>query len=541
MSACPVTTVPACQPFVLNIPQERKLKSLCIAFGFLFAAASANAAIVDFEANPRQIESGESVTVSWRATNARSCALSARGQTRSFPTSFSVSAPLEETTTLTLRCGSSTEQLTVNVIDGSPEPGPGPEPDPEPEPEPDPDPQPDPDARDLNFSVVPEVVEAGGTTTASWAASWADSCHAEGFGQHRQVPTVFSAAVTVNETSEFTLTCDGVTESVTARVEEPSDPDPGPGPGPDPDPGSCGDLGRGIADPCAALGFDVFGDHAIDRVVSGGQGEMDLSAQGSASDPYVIDARRATFSRLGVTGQYVIVLGGTVNAPSASGPFLATHNCRNCVVRDVEVSGPGTDESHSSAVTLSDNSVWIGGSIHGFGDNRQNAREQDFHGMKLLSSHVWVIDAEIYDVSGDSIQCGDTSRGSCSNVYISGGYMHDNRENAIDVKDSSNVVISGVRMAGFRPTASSSGNAVILHDHAVDAKVFDNMISDVPLGIVSSGLSGHTIEGNTVTASSVGIQLRNTDDLTVRNNDISAPECVENQGGTSGSIQTGCN
>lgn len=430
---------------------------------------------------------------------------------------------------MTLRCGSSQKRLTVNVVDDSPGPGPGPGPEPEPE------------ERELNFSVDPEIVEAGGTTTVSWNAGWADTCRGAGMGQEQRVPTVYSAAVSVNETSTFTLTCDGVTERVTARVEAPSDPDPGPGPNPNPDPGSCGDLGRGIADPCAAFGFDVFGDYDIDRVVSGNQGEVELSGQGTASDPYVIDARRATFSQVNVTGRYVILLGGKVNAPSRRGAFLRTRNCHNCVVRDVEVSGPGTDESHSSAVTLSDNSVWIGGSIHGFGDNRTNAREQDFHGMKLLSSNVWVIDAEIYDVSGDSIQCGDASRGSCSNVYISGGYMHDNRENAIDIKNSSNVVVSGVRMAGFRPTASSSGNALILHDDANNAKIFDNMISDAPMGIVSSGRRGHTIEGNTITTSRVGIQLRNTSNLTVRNNDISAPRCVEVQGGTSGSIQSGCN
>lgn len=498
-------------------------------FLLFFVGASANAAIVEFTASPNPLQSGDTVTVSWRATAARRCSLSGQGQTHWFPASHSLSATVDETTSITLRCGQSQKSLTVNVTDDAPG-GPWPGPDPEPEPE--------PGDEVLNLSILPEVVEAGGTTTVSWNASWADSCSGTGFDS-RRLPTVYSEAVTVDETSTFTVTCDGVTESVTARVEAP----PGPGPDPDPTPGtgSCGNLGRGIPDPCAAFGFDVFANYPVDRVVTGSNGDTELSGNGTASNPYVIDARQATFSRLGVTGQYVILIGGTVKAPSTSGAFFATDNCRNCVVRDFEVSGPGTDQSHSSAVLLSSNSAWIGGSIHGFGDNRQSAREQDFHGIKLLTSNVWIIDAEIYDVSGDSVQCGDASRGSCSNVYISGGYMHDNRENAVDIKDSSNVVVSGVRMAGFSPTASSNGVALVLHDNAVNAKIYDNMISDTTLGVVSSGVSGHIIDGNDITASSVGIQLRSTQNLTVTNNDISAPTCVEQQGGISGNIQSGCN
>jgi hypothetical protein len=81
-------------------------------------------------------------------------------------------------------------------------------------------------------------------------------------------------------------------------------------------------------------------------------------------------------------------------------------------------------------VGIGNNTVWLRGSIQGLGDNRPNAREQDSHGMKIQARDVWVLDAEIYDVSGDSIQCGDASNGDCQRVYIGGGYMHHNRENA---------------------------------------------------------------------------------------------------------------
>lgn len=144
-------------------------------------------------------------------------------------------------------------------------------------------------------------------------------------------------------------------------------------------------------------------------------------------------------------------------------------------------------------------------------------------------------------MSGDSVQIGDASRGTGTRIYIGGGYMHHNRENAIDIKDSRDVVVSGVLMEGFRPTASSPGEAVILHDDAYDARILDNVIRDTTLGIVSSGRSGHLIEGNNITALSEGIQLRATTNITVRQNTISAPICVNLQSGVSGTVQSGCN
>ena len=216
---------------------------------------------------------------------------------------------------------------------------------------------------------------------------------------------------------------------------------------------------------------------------------------------------------------------------------MSASNCSFCVIRDVEVAGPGLDSSHSAAVGMGAFTVWIRGSVHGFGDNRVDAPEQDFHGFKVMSSDVWILEAEIYDVSGDSVQVGDASRGSASRVYIGGGYYHHNRENAVDIKDSRDVVVSGVLMEGFRPTSSSPGEALIVHDDAYDARIYDNTVLDSTLGMVSSGRSGHIMDGNNITALRVGIQLRNTQNITVMNNVIDAPTPIEVQGGVSGTVQ----
>jgi hypothetical protein len=280
----------------------------------------------------------------------------------------------------------------------------------------------------------------------------------------------------------------------------------------------------------------VRGTYLVDQVVTGNRGNTTLTGTGTASNPYVIDARGATFTKLGVTGSYVILLGGKVNAPSGSGPMFGS-SCNRCVFRDVEVAGPKVDSGHSGAVGVASMNVLLRAKIHGFGDNRQSAREQDYHGIKPMVSDVWILDSEIYDNSGDSIQCGDASRGSCSRVYIGGNYLHHNRENAVDIKDSTGVVVSSNRMEGFRPTSSSPGEALILHDDAVDARVYDNVISDSTIGIVSSGLRGHIIDGNSIQAMSIGIDLRGTTNITVTNNTITAPTRIRRGGGVTGTVQ----
>ncbi len=293
---------------------------------------------------------------------------------------------------------------------------------------------------------------------------------------------------------------------------------------------------RGIPDPSAAMGFDVRADYPVTETVTGSQGSKTLGCTGTAAEPCLIDASGATFSSLTLSGSYMVLQGGKVNAPGTDGPHVIV-GCSNCVVRDFEVAGPGVDTGNSSAVRMGSYSVWLGGSIHGFGDNRQDAAEQDYHGMKVMNDDVWILEAEIYDVSGDSVQVGDASRGSASRVYIGGGYFHHNRENGVDIKDSHDVVVSGVYMEGFRPTSSSPGEALVVHDDAYNARIYDNIVRDSTLGMVSSGLTGHIIDGNDIVALSKGIQLRNTSNITVTNNTVVAPLRIEIQGGITGTVQ----
>ena len=301
---------------------------------------------------------------------------------------------------------------------------------------------------------------------------------------------------------------------------------------------------RGIPDPSEALGFDVYADYAVDEVITGLHiGNYNISGNGTASNPYVVDATTATFNvgtgRVAVTGSYVIMKGGTINSTGESAFSPSAHHS---VYRDIDVGGNNTNWSHGAALYPASDTVFLNVTVHDFGVVN-TTQEQDQHGWKIQANNVWILKSESYNMSGDGIQCGDATRGGCSNVYIGGGSYHDNRENGIDVKDSSNVVVSGVVMYGFAGTSSDPGAAYVVHDDAFNARVYDNVIYDARIGVVSSGDTGHIIDGNDIQATFEGIQLRNTRDITVTNNYITAPTCINIQSGISGNsyIQPGCN
>ncbi len=316
-------------------------------------------------------------------------------------------------------------------------------------------------------------------------------------------------------------------------VEEsvPGDPPPPPPPAPGPTPSRY----RGIPDPSTVLGFDPYADFAVDEVISGAQGSLRLTRSGTAADPYVIDATSASFSQVRIAGEYVVFLGGRVDAPVGRGAWFHMLECTHCVVRGAEVVGPGVRTGNSAAVGLGNDSAWIGGSIHGFGD-RNSTIENDFHGIKVcthegIDTNVFILDARIYDNAGDSVQVGDSSRCEANNVYIGGGMFFENRENAVDIKNSNNVVVSGVEMFGFSPTNTDPGSAIVIHDQAKNARVYDNIITDSNIGIVSSGLMGHEITGNSITTNgpqSIGFECRNTYDITFTDNSITATVPVAN-------------
>src|SRR5262249_53205892 len=96
------------------------------------------------------------------------------------------------------------------------------------------------------------------------------------------------------------------------------------------------------------------------------------------------------------------------------------------------------------------------------------------------------------DVSGDAIQSNTPDYPGygrfASDILIEHNWLHDNRENALDIKSTHRLVARYNQMWGFAAVRSSAGMAVQVQYDAQDITIADNHIWDASEGIeVSRG------------------------------------------------------
>ncbi len=106
--------------------------------------------------------------------------------------------------------------------------------------------------------------------------------------------------------------------------------------------------------------------------------------------------------------------------------------------------------------------------------------------------HVWILDNHIHHNSGDAIQfchgCVGGGNGPAS-VFIGRNNMHDDEENAIDLKEFIGpVIISENSIRNYLPSAESNGDAIRINDEGAQGDVWllYNNISNSSLGIEPS-------------------------------------------------------
>ena len=168
---------------------------------------------------------------------------------------------------------------------------------------------------------------------------------------------------------------------------------------------------------------------------------------------------------------------------------------RSCVFRDVPAPIPpaiGTAIVHfwsdSSGLVgeFEDYMVIYQNQIHNNG--YPPANENGVHGVMIAngSRNIWVLENQIYDNGEDNVQIyWNSTRGTLAaqSIYIGGNTIYDESgkmENAVDIKQSSNVVVSSNDCYGYRSTFASDGSAVVLNndDPSNNLWVVNNHIHD---------------------------------------------------------------
>ncbi|MGE0623707.1 MAG: hypothetical protein AB7I04_04555 [Pseudomonadales bacterium] len=152
---------------------------------------------LSFSVSPSTVQSGQTATLSWSATNTTSCQASGGWSGSRAASGSATSTPLTANTTFALNCtgpgGTTTRTRTVTVT-AAPPPTPAPT---------------------LTFSATPGTVQSGQSVTLAWSTTNATSCQAGNGWSGARATSGSESRGPLTSSSSFSLTCSGAGGSVT--------------------------------------------------------------------------------------------------------------------------------------------------------------------------------------------------------------------------------------------------------------------------------------------------------------------------------------
>ena len=247
-----------------------------------------------------------------------------------------------------------------------------------------------------------------------------------------------------------------------------------------------------------------------------GGGQIIFTANGTEQKPVWVrgaskEDRPTIRGEMIVKGSYVFIENLRFDTTKRTLGFREHKSSKlhHAVVRHCAFEGPGEAAGNGSAISINGRSdyrfsdiVVYKNLIHDFGDDDYSA-ENDYHGIAPGKNvdRVWVLENTVYNMGGDSIQVGvantaDSNR--VSHIYIGGNNFSNDRENAVDIKEADNVVISSNVMHGYRSTSSSAGGVVAIHNNPDKVWVINNTIYDGSYGVVTTGATDTWVIGNVI-------------------------------------------
>jgi hypothetical protein len=244
-------------------------------------------------------------------------------------------------------------------------------------------------------------------------------------------------------------------------------------------------------------------------------GGWHISARASAERPVFVrgaspERRPEVRANIAMTGCYVVLenvlqTGQKDITVSPSADETAHH----VAVRRCELIGQRKLQTGSALIAFGQEGldvhhvVFYGNRIFGQGDS-EDPSETDRHGIAVTrhTNNVWVVDNHVSFSQADALQINGWANESTHHVYVGRNCFHDDGENAVDIKEASDVIVSRNLMYGYRHVSGAAFNA-----HRDDGGVFGprnvwvlfNEIHDAYDGIVSMGIKGdfHVI-GNVI-------------------------------------------
>ena len=221
-------------------------------------------------------------------------------------------------------------------------------------------------------------------------------------------------------------------------------------------------------------------------------------------------------------GKYVIfkdILYTPENGTHASNVFIRSNGTApsNFCFRNVESAGDGIVYSTTSggsafgvrgesAVDRAHDVVFYKMRIHDYGDDNYT-EENDYHGITpggLYTSRVWVLDSKIYNMGGDSLQVGQNNAAGdemSDHIYIGRCELYHNYENAVDIKNANDVIVSSNDIHDFYISEGyGQASPIIAHQQNGDTPsrlwIINNKIYNCMQGFRAQDVAGVYLIGN---------------------------------------------
>jgi len=274
---------------------------------------------------------------------------------------------------------------------------------------------------------------------------------------------------------------------------------------------------------------------SIVEIHGGPYGSNSITVAGTSSQPIFFrgvnqDDRPMFTDRIIVNGFYTILenLEFSGAGPAVSIPALS----QNISVRNSEMYGGPV--KNSAGVSVSGKDIVVYNNLIYDNGEWQGLTENDFHGVGVGSpaERVWIVDNEMYHNGGDGVQIssGPEPNPYASYVYIGRNLMYENRENAVDVKESADIIISQNEIYGFSPSqgqATSSGEAITSHHDDRDPMrvwILYNEIYNSSTGITAPTTHTFKTVGNIIYGCGTAISSGSSTDVSHLGNTVYASE-----------------
>lgn len=253
-----------------------------------------------------------------------------------------------------------------------------------------------------------------------------------------------------------------------------------------------------------------------------------LQADGTSSDPVWIIGNQdsqAEFQndwRIRFSSYLIIdnIKWTTINCPIDVRPGTNGENIHHVCFRNCTIIGSGETSGPCSTIALSSyhdtpvsDIVRYNNTIYNCGDWTYE-KENNVHALGIGAGihDIWDLENTVYHMGGDACGNGHQANHTSYNLYIGRNTFYENRENAVDLKEVHNVVVSENHCYSYTPSSSSPGEAIILHygpttdQGPYNIWIVNNTIYDAVYGLVTSdvGESIYVI-GNVIYDCDVGL------------------------------------